>query len=223
MPAASWPRCCSACSPRATIAAASGWLKMPNTPQCSRSRSSIEVEAGLVRRVRPAMSEASPITALEPGRRRRRRNVLVDQGVELLLVASPLRRSIRSSSGPPAPGWRGGLIAGRLGVRGGRIVRRRRRKLVRRRARARLDPAVDGRCRVFRQQGDDPIGRLGQDRPRPGVFDPFRLLLLRNQPIEDSEGDHGEQEPPRHAEHEAERPIQARRSCCRESRPTDER
>src|SRR5579863_1901444 len=39
MPAASWPRCCKACSPSAVMAAASGWPKMPNTPHSSRSRS----------------------------------------------------------------------------------------------------------------------------------------------------------------------------------------
>src|SRR5689334_2849315 len=39
MPAASWPRCCSACRPSAVIAAASGWPKMPNTPHSSRRRS----------------------------------------------------------------------------------------------------------------------------------------------------------------------------------------
>ena len=39
MPAASWPRCWSACRPSAVIAAASGWPKMPKTPHSSRSRS----------------------------------------------------------------------------------------------------------------------------------------------------------------------------------------
>ena len=39
MPAASWPRCCSACRPSAVMAAASGWPKMPKTPHSSRSRS----------------------------------------------------------------------------------------------------------------------------------------------------------------------------------------
>ena len=39
MPAASWPRCWSACRPSAVMAAASGWPKMPNTPHSSRSRS----------------------------------------------------------------------------------------------------------------------------------------------------------------------------------------
>ena len=36
MPAASWPRCCSAWRPSAVSAAASGWPRMPNTPHSSR-------------------------------------------------------------------------------------------------------------------------------------------------------------------------------------------
>src|SRR5712671_6627691 len=39
MPAASWPRCCSACRPSAVIAAASGCPMTPKTPHSSRSRS----------------------------------------------------------------------------------------------------------------------------------------------------------------------------------------
>ena len=40
MPAASWPRCWSACRPSATIAAALSAPQMPNTPHSSRSLSS---------------------------------------------------------------------------------------------------------------------------------------------------------------------------------------
>ncbi len=40
IPAASWPRCCNACSPKAVSVAASGWPKMPNTPHSSCSVSS---------------------------------------------------------------------------------------------------------------------------------------------------------------------------------------
>src|SRR5262249_7341968 len=39
MPAASWPRCWSACRPSAVIAAASGWPNTPKTPHSSRNRS----------------------------------------------------------------------------------------------------------------------------------------------------------------------------------------
>src|SRR5262249_50813537 len=56
MPAASWPRCWSAWSPSAVIAAASGWPNTPNTPHSSRSRSSS----------RPSAQGASIGSLIEP-------------------------------------------------------------------------------------------------------------------------------------------------------------
>ena len=41
MPAASWPRCWSACRPSAVRAAASGWPKTPKTPHSSWNLSSL--------------------------------------------------------------------------------------------------------------------------------------------------------------------------------------
>ena len=97
--------------------------------------------------------------------------------------------------GPPSSGRRGGGGGG-VGLTVGRRARFVDRLFVRRRdVPARLDPGVDGRRRVLRQQGHDLVRGFGQDRARFGVLDPFRLLLVRNQPVEDRERDDGEQEP----------------------------
>ena len=50
MPAASWPRCWSACRPSAVRAAASSWPKMPKTPHSSRSLSPSRSKSRSIRR-----------------------------------------------------------------------------------------------------------------------------------------------------------------------------
>ena len=183
---------------------------MPKTPHSSRKPVPVEVDAGLRSAAVEAIVRSARLHHCFGSRREG-----PEAGTFLLIRASSFCLSIaepfaagRIRSSLAAPGPARPRPADRLPALGLRIVRRRRRQLVRRRARARLDPAVDGRRRVLRQHGDDPIGGLGEDRPRPGVLDPFRLLLLRNQPVEDGEGDDGEKEPSRDAEHEPERPIQ---------------
>ena len=160
---------------------------------------------------------ASPL-----GRRRERRRA----GTFLLISAS----SFCLSSERESPGRRVGSRLLRR-ARARRASRAARRQSVRRLAAARLaggslasafvarlDPAVDRRRRVLGQHRDDPVGGLGQDGPRPGVLDPFRLLLLGDQPIEDRESDDRKQETraPRRTRSRAS--GRARRSCCREWR-----
>ena len=218
MPAASCPRCCRACRPSATIAAASGWPKMPKTPHSSCSRSSSRSKPGasadregafdgvLARfagGVGPPIHHCLGTTAGAAG---------AGWGRFLLMSASSFclsgcsRSPAISPSSARRPAGAGGGAAGlaRVGAADssagssfpGRMFA------------ARLDPGVDRRRRVFRQQRDDLVRGIRQHRPRLGVFHPFRLLLVRDQPVEDREGDDREQKAPRDPEHKAQRPVE---------------
>src|SRR5579872_5179121 len=222
MPAASWPRCWSACRPSATIAAASGWPKMPKTPHSSRSRSASKsrFENGswgiiaLKMRSRLAGAKMKISSILLGGRGCP--SLAVDDRLDLLFrggVWSDVRLLLRR---------RGGRRRG--GSRGSRRRRRRRHGLVGRRSRRRslivrlvgrghagltgFQPVLDRVLGVFRQHGDHAIGGGGQDRAGLGVLDPLRLLLFRDQPIENGESDDRQQEAARNPEHETERAVE---------------
>ena len=121
-----------------------------------------------------------------------------------LSIAEPLPPAVEFGFLLRLRGYRDRLIVVGLRARSGC-----RRQVVGRRVCVRLDPAVERLGRVRGQHGDDSVGRLREDRPRPGVLDPFRLLLLRDQPVEDGEGDDRKEKPPGDPKHKAQRPVES--------------
>ena len=91
MPAASWPRCCSAWRPSAVSVAASGWPRMPNTPHSSCS-------------VSPSMSSGSVcMSVMSPCVLRGRRAARCGGRSAAVACRAAQRRRCRAASYRSAP------------------------------------------------------------------------------------------------------------------------
>ena len=187
MPAASWPRCCKACSPSAVSAAASGCPQMPKTPHSSWNLSS----KGCDRQSLHAMPRSRFRSG--GGASSSRSSWFWSSGAMpgLARPASPDRW--RRRVGPPAPAPAPRHLGSPACPGAGALA---------------AQPLHDLRLRIVRQ----PVHQIGAERIEPRLRfrhgDPFRLPLRGDEEVQEQHRDDDEDQAARRAEHEAERAVE---------------
>ena len=203
MPAASWPRCCSACRPSAVMRGGVGMAEDAEhaafLAQACRRRGRARIACHAVFDFWPFGPPARKLSGRVP-------RVLSSNCSQPLPVGRLYPFAVVAFREPRrciALGARAGSWRGRLG----RVVVTRP-----------LQALQDGGFRVVRQHGHQPVAGALQHHARAGVLDPVRLLLAGTSQAKNRKRDHHDQQAARQRRTGSRACGRARRCGCRGSR-----